>query len=70
MSEFSDKAKTIGFSRGRGRRPVSVRNGDGHVIGVETTDGLGNVVTEYADRQDVTIRAATVRAAGTALEAS
>lgn len=71
MSEFSDKIRTIGFVTSRGqRRSADVTNDDGQVVGLSHVDDLGNVVTEYTDRQDVTIRTATVAAGSKVLETS
>ena len=71
MSEFADKIRTIGFVSCRpNRRAVSVTDDDGKIVGVEIVDGFGNSVTEYVDRQDVTIRTATVQSGSSVLETS
>lgn len=60
MSEFSDKVKTIGVIGQRTRSSVvSGKTEDGESF-KSTVDELGNTVTEYAERQDVTIRANAV----------
>lgn len=61
MSEFSDKIRTLGIIGSRPPRVTEGRDQQGRRYRA-TTDDLGNVTTEYDDRQDVTIRAATVTA--------
>lgn len=56
MSEFSDKIRTIGVIGRRTRDTVtSGRTASGESF-KKTTDELGNTITEYTERQDVTIR--------------
>lgn len=56
MSEFSDKVRTIGVIGRRTRDVVtSGKTASGESFKA-TTDELGNTVTEYSERQDVTIR--------------
>jgi len=65
VSEFRDKALSIGvISRRSGEQVREYRDAsDGHRVKA-TTDELGNTVTEHnvrGDRQDVTIKAPTLR---------
>lgn len=56
MSEFSDKIKTIGVIGRRTRDTVTSGRTESGEPFKKTTDELGNTITEYAERQDVTIR--------------
>jgi hypothetical protein len=61
MSEFADKVRTLSVRRSSGKRVVVVRDMDGRPVGAARRDEVGNIVTEYDNRQDVTIQAATVQ---------
>jgi len=56
MSEFGDKVKTIAIIGCRTRPKVTSGTTKTGEPFKATTDELGNTVTEYAERQDVTIR--------------